>query len=246
MNLMYADRLLKHLDDHVMETLLQATTNLLMERKICSRSLSEGKPVLIFPSIMKKGETRTGSASAPLLSSFDKLLAWLSPDRENAGARYEEIRRRLINVFQHRGATSSEDLADETIERVTKKVDQIADNYVGDPARYFYGVAKNVYLEYARKSVAASLPPIPTESFYDRSGALELEHECLERCLESLSQNSRELILQYYSEQKQAKLAVREQMSERLEIPLNALRVRVLRIRKSLEACIRDCIARER
>ncbi len=34
---------------------------------------------------------------------FDKLLAWLHDDREQAGQKYEEIRESLIKIFSWRG-----------------------------------------------------------------------------------------------------------------------------------------------
>jgi hypothetical protein len=45
----------------------------------------------------------------------------------------------------------AEELADEVINRVSKKLPQIVDIYVGDPALYFYGVARKVHREYLRK-----------------------------------------------------------------------------------------------
>ena len=54
--------------------------------------------------------------------AFDRLLAWLNPNRALAGEKYEEIRRRLIKIFTCRGCTCPEVLADETINRVARKV----------------------------------------------------------------------------------------------------------------------------
>src|SRR4051794_16211659 len=93
--------------------------------------------------------------------SFDRLLEWLDADRERAGYRYEAIRRRLITIFTCRGCREAEALADETINRVTIKLPEIADAYVGDPALYFYGVAQKVHLEYLRKRPPAHVVVMP-------------------------------------------------------------------------------------
>ena len=69
--------------------------------------------------------------------SFDALLNWLDPRREEAGQKYEDIRLRLIKIFTCRGCLEPEDLADETINRVSKKLPDIQDSYEGDPTRYF-------------------------------------------------------------------------------------------------------------
>ncbi len=68
---------------------------------------------------------------------FEQLLAWLDEDRDRAGKKYEEIRFQLINLFIARSCRISEELADKTIDRVAKKVKDISDTYVGDPALYF-------------------------------------------------------------------------------------------------------------
>ncbi|HEY0047746.1 MAG TPA: hypothetical protein VGB68_00565, partial [Pyrinomonadaceae bacterium] len=53
--------------------------------------------------------------------NFDVLLNWLDRNREIAGQKYEKIRRRLIRIFLGRGCFEAEELADETINRVTRK-----------------------------------------------------------------------------------------------------------------------------
>src|SRR5215471_19931644 len=83
--------------------------------------------------------------------AFDQLLEWLGPDREHGALRYEEIRRRLIKIFVCRGCRAAEELTDETIDRVTSKLVDVAPGYKGDPALYFFGVAHKVHLEYVRK-----------------------------------------------------------------------------------------------
>lgn len=80
--------------------------------------------------------------------SFDNLLAWLHPNREEAGKKYERIRRELIKLFLRWGSDIPEELADETINRIAQKVDGFAEEYRGDPANYFLVVARTVYREY--------------------------------------------------------------------------------------------------
>src|SRR3712207_6798979 len=82
------------------------------------------------------------------VAEFDRLLGWLGPDPESAGRKYELIRGRLIMMFRARRCLFAEDLADTTFERVARKLADLTAEFTGDPARYFYGVAKKVYLEY--------------------------------------------------------------------------------------------------
>src|SRR6185295_11350375 len=93
--------------------------------------------------------------------SFEALLRWLHSDREQAGKRYEQIRGRLIKIFGSRGCAEPDVLADEAINRVAKRVEEISQTYEGDPALYFYGVANKIYMEQLRKQKLIEIPPPP-------------------------------------------------------------------------------------
>src|ERR1044072_1825635 len=80
------------------------------------------------------------------MEPFDALLEWLDPDREKAGQRYEVIRAGLIRIFVSKGVSDAEYYTDEAIDRVTKRLSEIKADYVGDPARYFYGVARIILM----------------------------------------------------------------------------------------------------
>jgi DNA-directed RNA polymerase specialized sigma24 family protein len=170
--------------------------------------------------------------------AFDHFLTWLDPDREQAGKKYEDIRRRLIKIFACRGCSASEDLADETINRVIRKSQELADSYIGDPALYFCGVARNVHLEYVKKNPV--FPPVPAP---DPPEQKELEYGCLEQCMNGLTAENRELILEYYKDERQAKIVHRRELAERLGVALNALRIRAHRIRTDLQKCVEGCLA---
>lgn len=175
---------------------------------------------------------------SPTQGDFERLLDWLGPSREEAGLKYEDIRRRLIKIFTSRGSYEPEELADETINRVTKKVVGLTATYSGDPALYFYGVANRVHQESLRKRTRTIPPqPAPPDGF-------EQEYECLELCMAKLDAESRELVLQYYQGEKGAKIEHRRALAERLGIAVNALRIRAHRVRNTLRDCVRDCLAR--
>jgi DNA-directed RNA polymerase specialized sigma24 family protein len=169
--------------------------------------------------------------------AFDRFLTWLDPNREQAGSKYEDIRRKLIKIFVCRGCPFGEELADETINRVIRKMQELADAYTGDPALYFYGVARNVHLEYLKKGPAPLPPPVP-----DTPEQKEKEYQCLERCMGVLTRENRELMLEYYKEEKQAKIVHRRELAARLGIAVNALRIRAHRIRAGLQVCVENCL----
>jgi RNA polymerase sigma factor (sigma-70 family) len=171
--------------------------------------------------------------------AFDKLLDWLDSDREQAGIKYEEIRRRLIKIFTGRGCEDAEDLADETINRVTSKLDDIQVEFKGDRARYFYGVANKVLMEYLRPKPS---PPL----IFSTSDSTRTEHEsrCLEECIAGLSEENRYLLLEYYRAEGKEKIQKRKELAEKLGIAPNALRIRAYRIRQALQECVENCIDR--
>jgi DNA-directed RNA polymerase specialized sigma24 family protein len=169
--------------------------------------------------------------------SFEALLNWLAPQREEAGKKYEDIRRRLIKIFACRGCSEPEDLADESINRVISKLKEIEETFQGDPALYFYGVANKVHLEYLRRPTTPPMP-LPRED----SESIEKEYACLEKCVQKLTPANRELVLQYYQEEKRAKIEHRKLLADRFGIALNALRIRAHRIRTTLQQCVQSCI----
>lgn len=184
--------------------------------------------------------------------SFELLLDWLASDRDQAGEKYEKIRLRLIKFFTCRGCCEADDLADETINRVTGKLNEIGQTYAGDPALYFYGVAQKVHLEYLRTKPQLHASPLEIRSSVHGAGApnltpestgeIEQEYECLELCMSHLPPENRRLVLEYYQEEKRAKIDHRKDLADQLGIALNALRIRAHRIRLQLEECVRHCL----
>jgi DNA-directed RNA polymerase specialized sigma24 family protein len=169
---------------------------------------------------------------------FERLLYWLDAEREKAGIRYEFIRKRLIKIFVCRGSTVAEELADLTINRVAQKLPEIQATYTGEPARYFCGVAANIFRESLRKAkTSAVTPPVVARSEEDR----ERDHACLEECIEKLPQFERDLVISYYEQEKHEKIDNRRKLAERLGLGLNALRIRACHIRSRLRECVEKC-----
>ena len=174
--------------------------------------------------------------------AFDRLLGWLHPDREQAGRIYEEIRLKLIKGFNSHNCSVAEELADETINRVAKRLPEIIATYVGNPSRYFFGVAYKVFLEYLRSGPAlAELPP-DNLLVGEQPEDTENIYNCLEQCLQYLPAQNRELILQFYQGEKRVKIELRKQLAQHLGTKLTNLRLQAHRIRAGLKKCIEDCL----
>ena len=171
---------------------------------------------------------------------FDALLEWLDPDREKAGQRYEVIRAGLIRMFVSKGLSDAEHYSDEAIDRVVKRLPEIQEKYVGDPARYFHGVARNLILESRRrKEVTTDTLPqrlTPEDESTDTS-------ECLAKCLKMLPADKQEFILDYHLYHGRDKVKRHREMALELSISEGALRTRAHHLRVTLEKCVLECIA---
>jgi RNA polymerase sigma factor (sigma-70 family) len=176
--------------------------------------------------------------------NFNQLLAWLHSDIDTAALMYEAIRADLIRIFRWRGCSDPEGMADETIIRVTRKVEQIAGSYIGSPTHYFFGVARNLFHEYQRRreaSLSTQAGQILIAAPVEEGDSKERLHECFERCLKELKPCERKLIVRYHKGRGLARINRRKRMALELGIDLNALRVRARRIRGRLRQCIEEC-----
>lgn len=181
--------------------------------------------------------------------SFDGMLVWLDRDRDLAGKKYEQIRSALIKRFGQLGCREPEELANETVDRVARKLPRVMARYVGAPEPYFFSVAYYVYKEHLRRPIIMSLantdysspdPPNPEEMFEK-----ELLDSCLRECMEKLDLAKREMIIEYYQGERKDKIRTRQKLAERLGIKLPNLRLKAQRIRSILKKCILDCIERK-
>src|SRR5580704_10224745 len=84
--------------------------------------------------------------------AFRQFLDWLDEGVDSGGERYLEMRRRLVRYFDRRNCRSPDDLADETLNRVARKLEEKGEIVGASPAHYCYIVAKFVFLEFLRRA----------------------------------------------------------------------------------------------
>ena len=187
--------------------------------------------------------------------SFDRMLAQLDPDREAAGERYLKIREKLCKFFQWRNCLTPDEMADLTIDRVARRIDEGAEIRAGDVYLFFHGVAINVLREYWKQAQKVQEKPLEEAPVEKEAGnpveaKQELEDKerqlgCLDGCVKKLPAAQLRLITEYHQGEGGAKIARRNDLARDLGIPLNALRIRAYRIRGELETCISDCTSRK-
>jgi len=212
--------------------------------------LEVARPGYLRPGIIKipggNKPRKMARDSAIVSESFEEILSWLNPDREMAGEMYVQLREDLARIFVWRKCSDPEGLTDEVFDRVARKVHVVRQSYEGDPRLYFRAVANNLVKETLKKHgtyvplEGVDLPDQPGTSANDEAIA-----DCFYRCLRNLNSETRQMILAYYAKEKQAKIDHRQQMARSLDISIKSLRVKVHRIRESLESCIERCFERK-
>jgi DNA-directed RNA polymerase specialized sigma24 family protein len=185
--------------------------------------------------------SRTESIVTPLAVS--RLLEWLDEGVDSQGERYLDMHRRLVSYFDRHDRPVADELADETFRRIAATLEQSGTIDTNSPARYCYTVARSVLLEdFRRKGTQVHVDePRPAVAARPSSlGSSESltggEHHlaCLDRRLQELRADERELIVEYYGDARQQTIEHRGRMAARMGISRNALSIRAFRIREAL------------
>lgn len=183
---------------------------------------------------------------------FERFLEWLDEGKDSDGQRYLEMRQRLVAYFDRKNCISPDELADETLNRVARRLDEEGHIETESPAKYCYIVARFVFMESLRSAERRNVPiddvlmqsnvdglvqpPAETEKA-DKEAMIE--H--LEHCMGELEQANRDIILRYYFGEERVKIENRRRLAAAFGISMNALAIRACRIRDKLEACVRKC-----
>lgn len=173
--------------------------------------------------------------------SLTRLLERLGADRDTAGREYERLRRSLIKFFDWRGAWPPDECADETLDRLARKLE---DADIGNVVEYARGIARLVLLERRRAPAFSSLQPGDAPAVGtppDEDDDAERLRGCFERCLDAFPHESRALIVGYYQGDRGDKIANRRRLARDLGLSDNALRSRIQRLRDRLELCVQEC-----
>ena len=180
-------------------------------------------------------------------AAFSALLSWLDPDRERAGEQYHKAHRRLTKFFECRGCATPSDLADEVINRVARRIEDGVKVEASEPMRYFYGVARKMLCEYQKRRERQFIPltelhpaahPVtnPLRDKENEQSQIERERQldCLASCLQEAPADIRDLLIEYYHGESRERIERRKRMAEGMGITINALKIRLCRLRASL------------
>jgi DNA-directed RNA polymerase specialized sigma24 family protein len=177
-------------------------------------------------------------------NSFNKLLAFLSGDLEQAAREYELTREKLIVFFRDKGLLFPEEAADITLDRVGLLLTEEREITRLNPHMYIFSVAQNVLLELLprtelmksrrmklRLDTGDAINPLEQNEQEEKQREHDLYLDLFEECLRELSSRDRQIIITYYT----TKGLARREMAERFGIPYNLFIIEAHRIRRDLE-----------
>jgi hypothetical protein len=179
--------------------------------------------------------------------SFKRLLDWLDCGSDSEGKKYLEMRQRLVTYFDRKNCPSPDDLADETLNRVARRIQEEGSTRTETPARYCYIVARFVFMESLRegereRSLQNEIARQWQSTTRSEDDTPENLLACMKECIQKLGTAKRELILGYYTGKERQKIENRRRIANSLGLTTNALSIRACRIRDELGTCVRECM----
>jgi len=185
----------------------------------------------------------TRSQSAPRWTitreSFASLLGKLGNNPFESGVRYEALRSRLILYFTRKCMDFPEDLADNVLDRLTRRLSDGTE--IASIEAFALGIARHVALEQAGKPFQLQ---VLEDNFFDNIPAAaptqsgEEKIAGMERCLKCLAAADAELLESYYLGDGGSLIQARKAIAEKLGVPPAVVRQRVFFIRKRLQKCM--------
>lgn len=176
---------------------------------------------------------------------FKRFLNWLDADRELAAQTYEKLRRRLVVYFIKRQCAAAEDLSDQVLNAAMAHFLKQNALLLGQPLPYIFGIARNVYRQHLNKQISTdgdvdwqrlSFPDVSEET-----SEKERRSVCLRNCLREMKDQERQLFLLYYLKKNEALDEYRIRLANQFGLTINALRLKMMRLRDQLRSCITTC-----
>lgn len=180
--------------------------------------------------------------------AFRRFLDWIDGGQDSGGERYLEVRRRLVVYFDLKNCPFPDELADETLNRAARRLEEEGTIATDAPAHYCYIVARFVLLESLRERrrkepLDDQLQAEPDST--EQNQEAQQRVDCLDHCMRGLQEHDRDLIAAYYQGNQREKIENRKALAGRLRVTANALSIRACRIRDKLEICMLKCLRKK-
>ncbi len=190
-----------------------------------ARLMASDENSYAFPDNMPEEEL-----NSPALSQKE-LLAILDSDPGRAEEKYRELYQKLIRYFEWSRQTDPEDLAQETLKRGFDRLQEGQKITVGEPAGYFFGIARNLLRE---RGHFRKMEELDDHQQLSRGQPLFLGLDTseqlifLKECLRKLPRDDFNLLSAYLEGEAEA-------WGKKAGVSPGTVRMRIHRIRKRLE-----------
>lgn len=138
-------------------------------------------------------------------------------------------------------------MADEVLDRVGRRIE--AGEEVREIGSYCFGAARNVYFEWLRNPRGRQVPLDDLDRHPHVEPRVDGAEDslllfCMKQCLQTVAEERRELVREYFRGAGAERIRRREAIAERLGVNQAALYNRVSRLVDRLRQCKDDCLRR--
>jgi DNA-directed RNA polymerase specialized sigma24 family protein len=173
---------------------------------------------------------------------FTVFLTFLCPDDpDEATRRYLRLERKLEGYFRLRGMIDPVRDAEDTLDRAAQKI--AAGVSVPEVDKFCIGIARNVVLERLRqrkREQSAFLEFLDSNQNNNTEAVVERITKLMRPCFDRLPQEDRDVLHSYCKVPEGISQAEhRRQLAKKLKSTIEALRIRVTRLRRKLEECVK-------
>ena len=172
---------------------------------------------------------------------FSRLLTFLcADDPDEAGRRYLRLHQKLEGFFRTRGVADTFAAADETLDRAGRRIAEGTD--VPNVDSFCLGIARFIIMESWRFNTRESAAFLQFLEQHEQATAEQIDRfSLMKKCFEQLPRNDRDIMDSYCKALRgQARAKHRRDLAESLSLTVAALRIRVTRLRKDLEDCVKN------
>lgn len=173
---------------------------------------------------------------------FASLLTFLCPeDRDEASNRYLRLHQKLAGYFRLKGMYDPVNDADDALDRAGEKI--VKGHNIPDIDKFCMGIARNIVherLRHKKREESAFLKFIDNSQDSSTQALVDRITNLMKPCFEQLPKDDRNLLVSYCRVPPGLERAEhRRQLAESLKSTIAALRIRVTRLRRALDNCVK-------
>jgi DNA-directed RNA polymerase specialized sigma24 family protein len=174
---------------------------------------------------------------------FASLLTFLCPeDADEANRRYLRLHQKLAGYFRLKGMYDPANDADDALDRAGEKIAK--GQNIPDIDKFCMGIARNIVHERLRsrkREESAFLKYLDFSQDNSTEAVVKRITNLMKPCFEQLPQEDRDLLTSYCKVPPGLDRAEhRRQLAASLKSTIAALRIRVTRLRRGLENCVKE------